>query len=76
LDAPDHIIERAARAKQYELGLEELEMALYDEVKESMTYSNFPDNLRLKQFKTERDKSVIDGVYKRVEQIREYIKTI
>lgn len=76
MDAPDHLIERAAKSMQYELGLEELEIELYDKIKESMTYSNFPDKLRIKTFEMQRNTERMQKVQSRVEQIREYIKSI
>lgn len=74
MDAPTYLVEKEARYQQYELGLDELEADLYDEVKAKMTYSHLPDKLRIKRFFVDRDKSAMDNVYERVEQIRHWIE--
>lgn len=76
MDAPEHMIEKAAKAKQYELGMEDLEAELYDTVRADMTYSQYPDRLRIKVFKKYRNTENILKVQAKVEQIRNYIKTL
>lgn len=76
MDAPEWMIEKEAWIKAKSLGMDELDAELFDEVKESMTYSMFRDELRIKRFFLDRDKSVIESVYERVEECRKYIETI
>lgn len=76
MDAPDFLVERCARSKMYELGMEDLESELYDEIKAEMTYSNFPDALRIKRYFLDRNKEGMLRVQNKVEQIRTYIKSL
>lgn len=76
MDAPEYLIMKEARSKMYDLGLDELDAELYDEVAEQMTYSNFRDDIRIKRFFLDRDKVAIESVYERVELIRNYIKSL
>lgn len=76
MDAPERQIEREARNKAYELGLDEIEYEMYEEIREQMTFSNFKDELRIKRFFLDRDKEAINLVQQRVEQIRKYIEVL
>lgn len=76
MDAPDNIVHKEATAKMYELGLDDLEADLYDEVKESMTYSNFPLELRIKRFALNRDNNLIGNAERRVDEIRRFIEQL
>lgn len=76
MDAPPHMIEREAWSKARELGLDELEAELYDEVLESMTYSNFPIELRIKRYQLDRDRSCMGSVERRVDDIRKFIELL
>lgn len=76
MDALEDMIDKEAYYKSKELGLDEVPLDLYDEMKKHMTYSNLPDELRIKRFFVDRDKSKIELVYQRVEEIRNYIKSI
>lgn len=76
MDAPEHMIDKAARHRQYELGMDDLEMELYESVKSDMTYSQFPDRLRIKTFQVGRDNQRMQKVADKVEQINKYIKTL
>jgi len=73
MDAPENLIMREAQNKQRELGLEDLEADLYDEVALSMSYSHYPIELRIKRFGLDRDKSCMDAVKYRVDDIRKLI---
>lgn len=73
MDATEKMVEREAWAKVRELDLEELEDELYQEVKKSMTYSNFPLDIRIKRFQLDRDKKCMDPVKYRVDDIRRFI---
>lgn len=74
IDTPEHIIESEARKVQWDRGLDDLEMDLYDEVKALHTYSDITDEqLRVKVFEIKRDQDRIDAIKARVILCREYI---
>ena len=73
MDAPEFIIEKECRSKMYELGLEEVSIDLYEEVKETMIYSHLPLNLRVKSFEFAYDETYIQEVIERVELCRKHI---
>lgn len=76
MDAPERQVDREARNLAYELGLEEIEFDMYESVKKSMTYSGLRDDIRIKRFFLDRDKECMELVQDRVQQIRNYIKSI
>ncbi|MBC7654359.1 MAG: hypothetical protein H7098_07795 [Oligoflexus sp.] len=76
MDAPESIIDKESYYKAKDLGLEETPLELYEEVKSYMTYSNLSDELRIKRFFVDRDQVLIESVYQRVEQIRNYINNL
>lgn len=76
MDAPDSMIDREALMEARRLGMDEIEMELFDEVKARMTYSGLPDSLRVKVFKIERNDECIDKMKERVVQCREYLNSI
>jgi len=76
MDAPEFLVEREARKKMYDLGMTDLEAELYDEVKSSMTYSHLRNELRIKRYFVDRDREAMPRVQNRVQQIRDYIKTL
>lgn len=74
VDTPEHIIESEARKVQWDRGLDDLEMDLYDEVKALHTYSDIQDEeLRVKVFEFDRDQARIDEIKNRVILCRNYI---
>lgn len=75
-DAPEHIVLMEAKGLMREAGLEEMDMELYEGVREQMTYSNLPDELRIKRFDVLHDDSLIDSLHDRVEKCRWYINSI
>lgn len=77
MDAPDYMIERECRGLMYEMGIfGDIEADFFDKVKADMTYSHYPDELRIKRFALDRDKKCMEPVQERVELIREFIKSI
>ena len=76
MDADEKNVEREAWARVRDLGLDELEDDLYQEVKAHMTYSGFPLELRIKRFQLDRDRSVMDPVKYRVDDIRKFIEQL
>jgi len=75
MDAPEYLVEREARNRAWDLGMDDVEAELFDLVKSEMTYSNLPDELRIKSFDTVYDQKRIDAIYHRVEECREWIAT-
>lgn len=73
MDAPDTLVDQEARRKQYELGLDEVDFELWQEVKGKMTFSHLPDELRIKSYYIDFDKDLLDKVYSKIEDIRKYI---
>lgn len=76
MNAPEKMIEREARARMYELDLDEMEAELYDEVEAEMTYDTIPDELRIKRFGLDRDTKVMELVSDRVDLCRKYILSL
>lgn len=73
MDAPEKMIEREARARMYELGLDDLEAELYDEVEKEMTYGDVPIIYRIKRFGLDRDEKIMELVSDRVDMVNKYI---
>lgn len=73
MDVPEYLVEKEARSRSWEMGLEEVPAELYDEVKAEMTYSNLPEKLRIKRFDIIRDKKFIESVYEQVKICRSWI---
>jgi len=76
MDADERTVEREAWQRVRELGLDELEDDLYQEVKKYMTYSDLPLELRIKRFQLDRDRAVMDPVKYRVDDIRKFIEQL
>jgi len=76
MDSPEHMVEREARHKAWDLGMDDVPADLYDEIKEQMSYSNFADELRIKRFVLKRDRDLMGIVQDRVELINKYINNI
>lgn len=73
MDAPESIIDKEARNKAYELGLDEVDFDLFEEIREQLSYSQYADDLRIKRFFLDKDQNAIDRAYERVELIRKFI---
>lgn len=73
MNAPERMIEREARSRMYELGLDDLEAELYDEVEAEMTYDSVHDHYKVKRFGLDRDEKIIELVSDRVDLINKYI---
>lgn len=76
MDAPEIMVDKEANYKRIELGLEEYDFEMWQEIKDNMTYSNVREDLRIKRYFLDRDKSAIERVYERVETIRKYIEQL
>ena len=75
IDAPEDIIDQQARKISYAAGCTEVDLELHDEVREKLSYTNIPNELRLKRFEFERDDTVIQAIKDRVVLCREYIES-
>lgn len=75
MDAPEHLIDRESRQRAWELGMDDVDTELYNEVKSEMTYSNLHPSLRIKSFLSEFDEDKLYSVYDRVIACRKYIET-
>lgn len=73
MNAPDHLIEQEARRSAE---WQEVEAELYDAVRDRMTYDGLNTDLRIKRFEIARNEDDIERIRTRVEQCREYIKTL
>ena len=73
MNAPDHLIEQEARRSAE---WQEVEAELYDAVRERMTYDGLNTDLRIKRFEIARNEDDIARIAQRVEQCREYIRTL
>jgi hypothetical protein len=73
MNAPDHLIEQEAR-RSADWG--EVEAELYDAVRDRMTYDELSSDLRIKRFEIARNEEDIARIVKRVEEAREYIRTL
>lgn len=73
MNAPEHLIEQEAR-RSADWG--EVEAELYDAVRDRMTYDELSNGLRLKSFDVLRNDEDIARIEKRVQECREYIRTL
>jgi hypothetical protein len=75
MDAPELIIEQQAYLYARSQDSEDTQ-ELYDEVKEHLTYSHFPPELRIKVFDVEYDPEKVARIKQRVNDCRAYLKTL
>lgn len=75
MDAPEAIIEREAWNMAKSMG-ETLNDAILADVRENMTYSNLPKEMRIKEYVVQYDADAIERVKNRVLAIREYLQEI
>jgi hypothetical protein len=75
-DTPSNLIEREAYFYCKNNGFDELDMDIYKEFEQRMTFKNIPDKLKIKVFEIERDDQVINDINNRVVLSREYIKSL
>ncbi len=73
MNAPDYLIEQEAR-RSADWG--EVEAELYDAVRERMTYDELNSELRIKRFQIARNDEDIERIRIRVQEAREYIRTL
>jgi hypothetical protein len=73
MDAPQDMIEKAAWYKAKAMGLDEVDLDLFNEVELKMTYRDVPDDLKEKRFRIDRDEKAIEQIKQQVELCRLYI---
>lgn len=76
VDTPDNIIAAEARKTAFQLGHEEVDEDLFNEVHAALTFSNAPEHLRVKTFEFERDEEAVRVIKERVDVCRDYIKNV
>lgn len=75
-DTPDFLIEKEARKYCFENGIEDLDLDVYDEFLQKMTYSNIPIDLRVKVFDLEYSLERNNKLESRVVECRDYLNSI
>lgn len=76
MDAPENIVEQEARRLSYQSGTGEVSEEIYQTVRNKLTFSQYPDWMRIKTFQLDRDQGKIDRIYQRVELCRQYIEQV
>ncbi len=76
MSAPEHIIDKEAWNEARKRGEAEVDIELWDEVKEKMSYEKYPASLRIKRFEIARDAEAITAIEQRVIECRQYLETI
>jgi hypothetical protein len=76
MDTPINIIERECRSYSYKMGYGEVTESLMKEFVAKMTYSDVANELKIKVFKIERDRSLPAKIEQRVSMCRTYLKQL
>ncbi len=76
VDMPEELIEKEMYYAASRYNMIELEPEQEAEVRAELTYSNLPDNLRIKSFWIARDESAITRIRERVALCRDYLRGI
>lgn len=76
MDTPINIIQRECKYYSNQMGYGEVTEDLMKEFVARMTYSDVPDELKIKVFKIERDRSFPAKVEQRVKMCRTYLKQV
>jgi hypothetical protein len=75
-DAPHGLIESEARKESYKLGFTEMQESIFDAFEKKMTYSDIPEQHRIKIFNIEFDPSVIETAIGKHSLCVDYIKQL
>lgn len=75
-NTPIHLIEREAWNFCRNNGIEELDADIFDEFNKAMTFDDIDVSMRVKKYSFEYDENEVKSIYSRVEECREYIKTL
>ena len=73
MNAPEHLVDRAAYVKAKDLELDEVPVELFEEMQAFMSYENLPTGLRYKRFEIEADAEILTEMQERVIACRQYI---
>lgn len=76
LDTPEHLIHKEAHWYALNNGYEDADTKMFRRFHKQMTYSDIPNDKRIKIFKIERNDSDIELIQIRVLECRDYIKTL
>lgn len=76
IDAPLSLIDAAALYQSRKIGSPEVDAELFEEVQAKMTYSDIPNELRMKRFEFDRNDNVIAAIHSQVELCRAYLDTL
>jgi hypothetical protein len=74
VDMPEHLIEREAKSKSFQLGYD-FEEVLID-LSKKLTYSDISIDKKIKCFKIDYNEQIIDKIKTRVEECRNYINSL
>ena len=76
LDTPEHLIHKEAHYYALNNGFEDADKQMFRRFHKQMTYSDIPDEKRIKVFNIERNDADISLIKTRVLECREYINTL
>jgi len=75
IDTPAFIVEREARNKSFDMGMDEVDLDLYDEVLKRHTYNDIPIQNRIKVYTITYNPERIEQIKNRVIECRNYIQS-
>lgn len=75
-NTPQNLIEQEAKSYCWKNGYGALDKDIYEEFKRKMTYDDIDDKLKIKIFDIKKDEAVIAKIKERVEECRNFIKTL
>jgi hypothetical protein len=73
MDTPEDLIKSEAYRIAKDLGYSEPTDELYEQTRKRLTFSDLPDERRIKVFKFDYDSEIEKSIISRVEECREYI---
>lgn len=76
LDTPDNLIEKEAYFWCKNNGYDELDMDIFNQFKERMTYSEIEDKYKIKCFDIKYNDVAVKNIYNRVDECRSFIDSI
>ena len=75
-DTPEHLIVSEVRSYVYRNGIDEVDAEIYEKFKAKMTYSDIPNEYKIKVFEIEKDEEVIKAIEQRVLECRTYVEDL
>ena len=75
-DTPEYLIEAEARRYCFNNGYDDLTGEIYSDFERRMTYSDIPNNLKIKVFDVKFSQEQVDKVHEQVLKCRDYIKSL